>query len=397
MKIAIAVPGRFHAFDLALELLTKDHEVIVLTNYPKWAAARFGLPRHTVRSFWIHGILFRFHLFLHDKYRIPLARTIWQTMFGKWVARQLAKDTWDVVHIWTGVAEESLHAIRAQGCLRTIMRGSAHIRVQAQILEEEAVRCRTAIQMPTTWQVEREEREYNACDIITVLSSFALTSFVSQGIPRSKIWLIPPPIPTKQFVAAPQTIEQRCHRVLSGAPLRTLFVGTLSYQKGLLDLATIVTTLDQSVSQCRLVGHVAPEAVPLLESLRNCAELIPQQPQSKLREIYDWADIFIFPTIQDGYALVLAEAHTNGLPILATTSSGAPDIVKDGVNGWLFKPKDPNAFVDRILWCHRNRSTFATMVRQIASSTESYDHTSSADRFLDLALAEIAAKRTASG
>ena len=58
MKIAIVVHGRFHAFDLARELSPR-HDVTVFTNYPKWAARRFGLVPDQVRSFWPHGIASR--------------------------------------------------------------------------------------------------------------------------------------------------------------------------------------------------------------------------------------------------------------------------------------------------------------------------------------------------
>ena len=59
MKIAIVVQGRFHAFHLARALLDRGSDVTVLTNYPKWAAARFGLPGDRVRSYWPHGVLTR--------------------------------------------------------------------------------------------------------------------------------------------------------------------------------------------------------------------------------------------------------------------------------------------------------------------------------------------------
>jgi len=59
MKIAIAVHGRFEAFDLARELVRRGHKVRLLTNYPRWAVRRFGVPGECVRSFWLHGVLSR--------------------------------------------------------------------------------------------------------------------------------------------------------------------------------------------------------------------------------------------------------------------------------------------------------------------------------------------------
>ena len=50
MKIAVVVHGRFFAFELARALLARGHDVTVFTNYPRWAAARFGLPPARVRA-----------------------------------------------------------------------------------------------------------------------------------------------------------------------------------------------------------------------------------------------------------------------------------------------------------------------------------------------------------
>src|SRR5262249_29481624 len=62
MRIAVVVHGRFHAFDLARELLALGHDVTLFTNYPRRVAERFGIPGHRVRSYLVHGVLTRiFH------------------------------------------------------------------------------------------------------------------------------------------------------------------------------------------------------------------------------------------------------------------------------------------------------------------------------------------------
>src|SRR5690242_3588338 len=59
MKIAIIVQGRFHAFDLTRALSERGHQVTLFTNYPQWAARRFGIGDAEVRSFWPHGVASR--------------------------------------------------------------------------------------------------------------------------------------------------------------------------------------------------------------------------------------------------------------------------------------------------------------------------------------------------
>jgi glycosyltransferase involved in cell wall biosynthesis len=90
--------------------------------------------------------------------------------------------------------------------------------------------------------------------------------------------------------------------------------------------------------------------------------MVPRQPQAKLPGWYAGGDIFMLPTLEDGFAVVLTQASAGGLPILATTNCAAPDFVRDGQNGWVLPIRDPDAFIDRLRWCDKNRDELAEMV-----------------------------------
>ena len=111
MKIAIIVQGRLYGFDLARALVDRGHTVRVFTNYPKWATRRFGLSDDTVRGFWIHGILTR----MADKAGVDFTPFL-HRLFGRWAASQVAKERWDVIHAFSGVAEEALSLEPAPPC-----------------------------------------------------------------------------------------------------------------------------------------------------------------------------------------------------------------------------------------------------------------------------------------
>src|SRR5262249_62293606 len=61
LRIDFVVHGRFYAFHLARALIARGHDVRVLTNYPGWAAERFGIPASRVKSFVTHAIASRIH------------------------------------------------------------------------------------------------------------------------------------------------------------------------------------------------------------------------------------------------------------------------------------------------------------------------------------------------
>jgi glycosyltransferase involved in cell wall biosynthesis len=365
VKIAIAVQGRFHAFHLARALLERGCDVTVLTNYPKWATARFGLPGDRVRSFWPHGVLARVMGRLEPRSASRGGEAWLHAMFGRWTARQLASERWDVVHPWSGVAEESLSSLKGTRTLSLLMRGSAHIRTQAVLLTEEEERTGLRQDQPSHWQIAREEREYGLADRIVVLSSFAYRTFISQGVPAEKLHFIPLGASLQKFRPAPEIVHARQRRLLAGGPLRVLYVGAMSFQKGLWDMARVVKALGTERFAFQFVGPQPLEARAVLSELRAAVTLRSKQPEAELPGVYAWGDVFLFPTIQDGFAVVLAQAAAAALPVLTTTNCSGPDLLREGESGWIVPIRSPEALAERLRWCDGHRTELATMVGRI--------------------------------
>jgi glycosyltransferase involved in cell wall biosynthesis len=389
VKIAVAVQGRFHAFDLARSLLHRGHDVTVLTNYPGRAVERFGFPRDRVRSFWPQGVLAR------GIDRVPgLASespvdALLHVLFGRWARDELKKEWWDVVHSWSGISEELLREKLPGAPVRHLMRGSAHIRTQARLLLEEERRAEVRQDRPTPWIIAREEREYALADSVIVLSSFARESFVTEGIAPRRLRLLLLGASLALFRPSHAGVNTRIQRILAGDPLRVLYVGSLSYRKGLLDLSEIARVLSQSGFRFQLVGPQPAETRRLRFELRNWATLTPQQPQSSLPSSYSWGDVFLFPTVEDGYPQVLAQAAAAALPILTTTNCSGPDIVHEGESGWVLPIRCPTAFVERLRWCDAHRAELAAMVERVYHEYQPRDWSVVAADYEEICLADL--------
>jgi glycosyltransferase involved in cell wall biosynthesis len=373
MRIAIVVHGRFYAFDLARALIRRGHDVTVFTNYPKRIARRFGLPAENVVSCVVHGVLARAALALSAGRPGDHLTALVHRSFGRWAARRVMEKPWDVIHVFSGVAEEILSAPSAPGTLRQVVRGSAHIRVQDRILAEEAARAEVSIDRPRPWTIARETREYELADEVIVLSDFARRSFLECGVVPEKLRVLPLGVDTQHFRASPEVLAERCRRIRAGEPLRVLTVGNLSYQKGILDLAEIVRALSHAGFRFRLVGHAPRESGHVLAELRRVGEVVSHRPQAELPRWYADADLFVFPTIQDGFAVVLAQAHASALPILTTTNCSGPDIVIEGETGWVLPIRSPEAFIERLRWCDAHREELANMVMGIHQAFQPRD------------------------
>jgi glycosyltransferase involved in cell wall biosynthesis len=367
LRVAIVVQGRFHAFDVARALGEAGHDVTVLTNYPRWAVARFGLDPRRVRSLWPHGVAERV-LRRAAVIGVPQAEALMHRAFGAWAARSLAGPRWDLVLAFSGVAEELLRSHAVLG-LKTVVRGSCHIRVQDRLLREEEARAGAPIDRPSTWRLAREEREYALADRVLVLSSFARRTFLDEGVSAERLWLNPLALPVESFSPGAATVQERTRRLSRPGPLRVLTVGRMCFQKGLLDFAEVCRALEPTDASFRVVGTIQPEARALCDQLAARVDFHPACPRSKLGPHFAWADVFLLPTIQDGFALVLAEAIAAGIPVITTHNSGGPDLLAlDARYGALVPIRDPGAIVDQLRSLQADRPALALRTAEVSAT-----------------------------
>jgi glycosyltransferase involved in cell wall biosynthesis len=363
MKIAIVVHGRWDAFDLARELDARGADVRLLTNYPARVVTRFGVRKDTVRGFWPHGVLARAVARPGSTRLRDRCEPVLHSLFGRWAAGVLRKERWDVVYCFSGVAEEVFRALASTGALRVLVRESSHIRTQDRLLCEEELRTGIHQERPCAWTMAREEREYALADVIRLLSTFTCGTFVDEGVCRSKLRVVVSGADLRKFRPTPDVIEARVERILRGEPMRVLNVGTFALRKGIWDTGAVIGELGDQV-EFRFVGPVAPEAAELAARLQALgATFSPKQPEASLPEAYAWSDMFMLPTIEDGFQAVLAQAAASGVPILTTPNGAGSDLVRDGQNGWVLPARCPDAFVRQLRWADEHRAEVASMVR----------------------------------
>jgi glycosyltransferase involved in cell wall biosynthesis len=119
---------------------------------------------------------------------------------------------------------------------------------------------------------------------------------------------------------------------------------------------------------------------------RKTVELIDQQPNIQflgfqpkwfVRDLMAHASVLVFPSDLEGYSNVLLEASAMGLPILARPVSSMPEIVQDGLNGWLLPDEPIGEWLARISeiagWSKQQRRVFQTRARQLSQNHYSWD------------------------
>jgi glycosyltransferase involved in cell wall biosynthesis len=134
-----------------------------------------------------------------------------------------------------------------------------------------------------------------------------------------------------------------------------LFVGSLRPVKGLRFLIEAMSIVGRLHPEARLLIVGGGKERPRLEDLARRLDLertvdfIGEVPHREIASYLAAADMFVLPSLSEGFPNVLLEAMAAGLPIVATNVNGMPEIVEDGSNGFLVDPGDPAAIADRVL------------------------------------------------
>lgn len=145
-----------------------------------------------------------------------------------------------------------------------------------------------------------------------------------------------------------------------------LCVGSLSKRKGVLPLLKAWLTFAKDKTDVRLVyvgeGEMGDDMERICrEAGTDTVQMLGHLPYDEVKNIYLASDVFVFPTLEDVYGLVVTEAMAYGLPVLTTRYSGARELVIEDDNGYLFDPLDHQAIIDVLEKSYRNRDRLSAM------------------------------------
>lgn len=205
----------------------------------------------------------------------------------------------------------------------------------------------------TYWADWREECEL--ADRIIVNSPWASTALQQVGIAAHKLRVIPL---AYQPAAANQPFTRQYPKQFSSdRPLRVLFLGQIILRKGLVPLLEAARLLQDQPIEFWMVGAAnvqLPEAVASQFPERENAKLknirwMGPVPRSDTASCYQQADVFLLPTLSDGFGLTQLEAQAWKLPVIASGHCG--EVVKDQKNGSTLTRVSGEAIAEVLLSC----------------------------------------------
>ena len=189
------------------------------------------------------------------------------------------------------------------------------------------------------WSFWREE--CRLADGIIVNSEWSREGLLREGIPREKISVIPLAYEAtevrsqKSEVRSPRSYPDR---FTLERPMRVLFLGLINLRKGVARLLEAARILRSEPVEFWMVGPVEIARTSVIED-HGSVKWFGPVTRKQATDFYRNADVFILPTLSDGFAITQLEAQASGLPVIASKSCG--DVVKSGLNGIILE--EPSA------------------------------------------------------
>ena len=217
-----------------------------------------------------------------------------------------------------------------------------------------------AASLEQEWELALEPEDFNHLVEETkmaarflVASSFTRDSLIENGAAASAITVIPYGVDLQRFRPAAQA------RPTTGK-LKLLFVGRINQRKGIKYLLEALRLLGTRGVQLTICGRVLDD-LALFKPFADRVEIRPSVSTEELVQAYQAADLFVFPSVAEGFAQVLLESLACGLPILSTTHTAAPDLIEDGEQGFIVEPRRPDLLAEKIAWAADHRPDLARM------------------------------------
>jgi glycosyltransferase involved in cell wall biosynthesis len=243
----------------------------------------------------------------------------------------------DVAYLWAATPEAVYADVREAGVPLVVERVNCHRATSRAILEDAFRRAGIPPAHGITEESLAEERRKLAmADWIFAPSPLVRRSLLEEGIPEERILSV-------GYGWSPRRVALQRPPRAAGATPAFLFLGTVCVRKGA-HLLLDAWAAAGGPGRLEICGPVLPEISTLAAHHLARPDVATPGPVAPFARAIGDAEVFAFPTLEEGSSLAVLEAMASGLAIL-TTPMGAGEIVRDGVEGIVLDPFDREAWV----------------------------------------------------
>lgn len=239
-------------------------------------------------------------------------------------------------------------------------------RIEAELLAEEREKWPgwepAAGRAPEAYH-ERRSAEWELADKIIINSDWSRNALIQQGVPQEKLVVLP--LVYEADTGIPNRKNLQSER---SGPLRALFLGQVNLRKGVPYLFEAARLLGSAV-EVTIVGPVQVSQLAI-DSAPSNVRFTGAVSRSDVASYYQNADVFVLPTLSDGFAITQLEAMAYGLPVIATPHCGK--VVTGGEDGLIVPARDGAALAAAIEKLGANREDVRAMSEKALAKSRQF-------------------------
>lgn len=258
-----------------------------------------------------------------------------------------AVESGDICYMWPGTSIETIAAAKARGGRIVLEFINTHVAYAKRLLDAECDRVGAPAYPHFTESCLAEEAERLALSD----AAFAPGPFVEPSIVACSAH-VPTILPTSYGAYLPTGYPFAARPAQAGTRLRFLFVGTVSIRKGVHTLLDAWARAALPAAELLIVGAPEPHMVETYLG-RLPANVTWQGHTHDIDAVYRAADVFVFPSLEEGGPQVTYEATAYGLPLIVTAMGGGR-IAVEGRNALVVAPGDADGLAQALVSLHAN-------------------------------------------
>ena len=271
--------------------------------------------------------------------------------FDRWAASELKRWSPDAVHTYEHAALATLKQAKTLGIFSIYEQPSQHhtfftdvARAQlARYPELRGAESELLVNAKAAKRNMRRDDELALASLVLCNSAFTRRTLVLGGVDEAKILTVPLGFPDVAAGAKESGSE---------GPLIFVNAGSQSLRKGshILYRAWRECAFPPEKAELWIAGKMfLPEE--LRRDLPGKVVLFDNLPHAEVMELYRRADVFVLPTLADGFGMVVTESMSQGTAVIATENCCGPDVIRPMQDGWIVPAGDPAALAAQLRWC----------------------------------------------
>jgi glycosyltransferase involved in cell wall biosynthesis len=221
-------------------------------------------------------------------------------------------------------------------------------------------------------------KEAKIADYVLCPSNYVADTFIQYyKIPQRKIIVNPYGVDITRF----NKLEKKDN------VFRIIYVGNANIGKGIIYLLEAVKLLFEENNvpyECVLIGKVEIQFENELRKYEKYIKHIDKVDQSLLADYYSNSSVFVFPSLDDGFGVVIFEAMECGLPVIGTTNSGCSTIITDGDEGFIVPIRDSKAIFEKLKFLYENPSILKIMSEKAYKKAKEFTWDNYVERLIQL-------------